>query len=207
MRSLLLVSASLFLTAIADQNNIDWDSSTVLNDEFNLDAPADVNSLFSFNEILADSNDAGDSRNNDPCNNLFSSESPVQLYAVLDQAGIDDPVDGACNARNRQFQDPGKIREDPSDVAPDGVQDQRKIREDPWNVDPEWFEKCKGTNYIFELCCKGKTYRSKPERAGRKQSTIWTPRTVEECIWGRFLFLALLPCQSEYSQPCGFHNY
>lgn len=111
--------------------------------------------------------------NTDLSADASGSESSIRLDLDPDVVALQQ-LHGACNVRDRYLTPDLEKPANPANTA--------KPRK-PRKPAPDWFEKCKGTSFIFELCCLGKTYRNAP---GRPNPEIVDPITVDECIWGTF---------------------
>lgn len=183
MQFVLFVSISMFLTAIAAQNDIDSGSFNSLhNDGFVSDISADANVVVDFNDVP---DGAGDSIATDPCGEIPNSESFLNSGTGFDSAGIDsaeysrrDLIQGDIN----RFQQPGSFCQNrDTKFAP--PEQQESPSKHPYGL-PEWARKCLDTPYLHALCCIGKPYTT--EAPKRDVQNNLNDVNVEKCIGRTF---------------------
>lgn len=175
-----------FLTAVADQNDINPGFLTTLDDDgFVSDIVTDANPVVDLNDVP---DEPSDSIADDLCAETPSSESFHNSDTAFNQAGIDNPE------KSRR------------DLAPDGVDQFRtpislkqpvplcrvrgkivvppELQEHPSGIQlPPWAKKCQQTWFHFSLCCAGE-HTPKPSRKRIIQSSF----NVKKCIQSRLCF-------------------
>lgn len=190
----LLSVISMFFTAIANSNDIDSDLSNPDNDEFGPEVLIDENSLVTLNDVLADSENGG---NSNLCDEASGPESFFGSGTAVDQKWIDSPVkkqrdltpkvdnhfrrqSSVCHYPVRKFVSPEEQQQ--PQLQPQQPQQQRQ--DDAHNPStgaplPAWVRKCDNSKYTNELCCNGASERTDPQLPKRAKPK---PRKVDHCV-------------------------